>query len=97
MAIDRKTVDHVARLARLALSDDDREKMQSEMTHILVHVEKIQEVELDSVPPTAQALDLKNVMRADEVGPCLTAAEALANAPEKEDGRFKVPRILEES
>lgn len=97
MPIDRQAVDHVARLARLDLSEEDRERMQVELTQILEHIEKIQTLELDSVEPTAQALALSNVMRPDEVGPCLTQKEALANAPDQEDDRFRVPRILEES
>lgn len=97
MPIDRQAVDHVARLARLDLSDQDRDRMQDELAQILEHVEKIQALDLDGVEPTSQALDLSNVMRPDEAGACLTQREALANAPEQEDGRFKVPRILEES
>ena len=97
MPIDRKAVDHVARLARLALSEEERSRMQTELTQILEHVEKIQALDLDGVEPTTQALALSNVMRSDEAAPCLTQEEALAGAPEKEDGRFKVPRILEES
>src|SRR5687767_65595 len=97
MPIDRKAVDHVARLARLALSDEDRTRMQVELTQILEHVEKIQSVDLDDIEPTSQALPLRNVMRPDEATPCLTQQEALAGAPDQEDGRFRVPRILEES
>jgi aspartyl-tRNA(Asn)/glutamyl-tRNA(Gln) amidotransferase subunit C len=97
MPIDRAAVDHVARLARLALSEQERARMQSELSHILEHVEKIQELELDDVEPTAHAIPLRNVMRADEVKPCLAQEAALANAPEAEEGRFKVPRILEDS
>jgi aspartyl-tRNA(Asn)/glutamyl-tRNA(Gln) amidotransferase subunit C len=97
MPIDGQAVDHVARLARLDLSDEERERMQVELTQILEHVEKIQTLDLDPVEPTSQALDLSNVMRPDVVGPCLTQAEALANAPDQEDGRFRVPRILEET
>ena len=97
LPIDREAVDHVARLARLALSDEDRARMQTELTQILEHVEKIQALDLDGVEPTSQALSLSNVMRPDEVAPCLTQEQALEGAPEQEDGRFKVPRILEES
>lgn len=96
MAIDRKAVDHVARLARLDLSDEERTRMENELGSILEHVEKIQALELDGIEPTSHALPLRNVMRADEVRDCLAQDESLANAPEKEDGRFKVPRILED-
>lgn len=97
MPLDRQTVDHVARLARLDLSDDERVRMQSELTAILEHVETIQNLELDGVEPTSHAIPLRNVTRPDEVKPSLAPEVALANAPRVEDGRFRVPRILEDS
>ncbi|MDQ4142927.1 MAG: Asp-tRNA(Asn)/Glu-tRNA(Gln) amidotransferase subunit GatC [Actinomycetota bacterium] len=97
MTIDKKTVDHVARLARLALSEEERETMSAELTVILEHAEKIQALDLDGIEPTAHAVALENVLRKDEVTPSLRPEEALANAPEAEDGRFRVPRIVEDS
>ena len=97
MAIDRAAVDHVARLARLDLSDDERRRMQTELSHIIEHAERIQALDLDGVEPTSHAIPLRNVMRADEVRPSLEPSDALANAPAAEDGRFEVPRILEDS
>lgn len=97
MSLDRAAVDHVARLARLDLSDDERARMQKELTVILGHAERIQELDLDGVPPTSHALPLSNVTRRDEVRPSLPPDEALANAPEVEDGRFRVPRIIEDA
>lgn len=96
MGIDRKAVDHVARLARLDLSVEERERMSAELTQILEHAERIQALELDDVEPTSHSIPLRNVMRPDEVKPSLTRDEALANAPEAEEQRFKVPRIIEE-
>jgi aspartyl-tRNA(Asn)/glutamyl-tRNA(Gln) amidotransferase subunit C len=96
MDIDRPTVDHVARLARLDLSDEERERMGSELGKILEHAAKIQSLDLDEIEPTSHAIPIRNVMRPDEVKPSLDQAEALAPAPEAADGRFKVPRILEE-
>jgi aspartyl-tRNA(Asn)/glutamyl-tRNA(Gln) amidotransferase subunit C len=96
MDIDRATVDHVARLARLDLSDEERERMTTELGNILEHAAKIQALDLDEVEPTSHAIPIRNVMRPDEVRPSLTQKEALSGAPEVEDGRFKVPRILEE-
>ena len=96
MGIDRKAVDHVARLARLDLSDEERERMSVELAQILSHAEAIQELELDDVEPTSHALPLRNVMRADEVKPSLSQEEALASAPEAEEGRFRVPKIIED-
>lgn len=97
MPIDRSAVDHVARLARLDLSDDERSKMQVELSAILEHAERIQALELDDLPPTSHPVPLTNMMRADEVTPSLRQGDALANAPEEEDGRFKVPRIIEDA
>ncbi|MGI8707727.1 MAG: Asp-tRNA(Asn)/Glu-tRNA(Gln) amidotransferase subunit GatC [Actinomycetota bacterium] len=97
MPIDRKAVDHVARLARLDLTEDERERMSVELAQILGHAEAIQELELDDIEPTSHALPLRNVMRADVVRPSLTQDEALANAPQAEGGRFRVPRIIEDA
>jgi aspartyl-tRNA(Asn)/glutamyl-tRNA(Gln) amidotransferase subunit C len=96
MPIDRAAVDHVARLARLDLSEEERQKMQAELTQILEHAEKIQELDLDDLPPTSHAVPVSNVLRPDEKKASLSQEEALANAPEAEDGRFKVPRITED-
>lgn len=97
MALDRDAVDHVARLARLDLSEEERERMRVELTKILDHAEKIQALDLDGVDPTSHAIPLRNVMRADEVRPSLAPDDALANAPQAEDGRFVVPRIVEDA
>ncbi len=97
MPLDRKAVDHVARLARLDLSEEERVRMQTELTHILGHVEKIQALDLDDVEPTSHSVPLRNVMRPDEVRDSLPQDEVLANAPAAEDGRFMVPRIIEDA
>jgi aspartyl-tRNA(Asn)/glutamyl-tRNA(Gln) amidotransferase subunit C len=97
MGIDRAAVDHVARLARLDLSEDERTRMQAELTNILDHVTRIQELELDGVEPTAHTVALHNVMRADEVTPSLAQEVVLGAAPAIEDGRIKVPRIVEDA
>ena len=88
-------VDHVAKLARLALTDEERERYRQQLGLILEHAERVGEVAADDVEPTAHPVPQTNVFRADEPGECLTQEEALANAPETEDGRFKVPRIIE--
>ncbi len=97
MAIDRAAVDHVARLARLDLTDDERERMRVELGHILEHAERIQALDLDGVPPTSHSVSIRNAMRPDEVTPSLPPEEVLGNAPEVEDGRIKVPRIIEDA
>jgi aspartyl-tRNA(Asn)/glutamyl-tRNA(Gln) amidotransferase subunit C len=94
--IDRATVDHVARLARLDLSEGEKERIVPELAKILDHAEKIQRLDLDDVPPTSHTLPLRNVMRPDEVRSSLPQEEALSNGPRAEDGRFQVPRIVED-
>lgn len=88
-------VDHVARLARLALTDEERERYHKQLGLILEHAERVREVAADDVEPTAHPVPQTNVFRDDEPAECLTQDEALANAPEAENGRFKVPRIIE--
>ena len=97
MGIDRAAVDHIARLARLDLSDAERQRMQTELAQILGHAERIQALDLDDVEPTSHSIPLSNVMRPDEVRPSLSQDDALRNAPETEDGRIKVPRIIEDA
>jgi aspartyl-tRNA(Asn)/glutamyl-tRNA(Gln) amidotransferase subunit C len=94
--IDRAAVDHVARLARLHLSDEEKERMSVELTNILEHAQRIQALDLDAVAPTAHALPLRNVTRGDEVRPSLPPDVALAAAPDPHDGLFRVPRLIEE-
>ena len=88
-------VDHVARLARLALSDEERTRYREQLGVILEHAERVQEVAADDVPPTAQPVPQTNVFREDEPEAPLSREDALAGAPEVEDNRFKVPRIVE--
>jgi aspartyl-tRNA(Asn)/glutamyl-tRNA(Gln) amidotransferase subunit C len=89
-------VDHVARLARLALTDEERERFRRQLGLILEHAEKVREVAADDVLPTSHPVPRSNVLRPDEVEPSLSHDEAMAGAPEVEDGRFRVPRIIEE-
>jgi aspartyl-tRNA(Asn)/glutamyl-tRNA(Gln) amidotransferase subunit C len=88
-------VDHVARLARLALTDEERERFGRQLALILEHAQRVGEVAAQDVPPTSHPVPRSNVYRPDEVEPSLPLEEALAGAPEVEDGRFKVPRIVE--
>jgi len=97
MPIDRTVVDHVARLARLDLGEDERARMQVELAAILEYAAKIQALDLAGVEPTSHPLPIRNVMREDEARPSLPQADVLANAPEAEEGRFKVPRIIEDA
>jgi aspartyl-tRNA(Asn)/glutamyl-tRNA(Gln) amidotransferase subunit C len=94
--IERKDVEHVARLARLALTDAELEKMRDQLNGILAYIEKLNALETEGVEPTSHAVPLLNVMRDDEPGPCLPRDEALANAPERAGEFFRVPRIIED-
>ena len=89
--IDREQVLHVARLARLELSDDEVGRMTTELSKILDHIEKIGELDLEDVEPTSHVIQVENVLRADEPRPCLPREVALASAPSRTDEGFLVP------
>jgi aspartyl-tRNA(Asn)/glutamyl-tRNA(Gln) amidotransferase subunit C len=89
--IDREQVLHVARLARLELSETEVSRMATELSDVLGHIEKIGELQLDDVPPTTHVVEVENALRADEARPCLPREVALANAPATQDGGFLVP------
>jgi aspartyl-tRNA(Asn)/glutamyl-tRNA(Gln) amidotransferase subunit C len=89
--IDREQVLHIARLARLRLDDEEVERMASELSGILEHVEAIGELDLEGVEPTTHVVTLENVLRADEPQPSLSRDRALAGAPDPASGSFRVP------
>jgi aspartyl-tRNA(Asn)/glutamyl-tRNA(Gln) amidotransferase subunit C len=89
--IDREQVLHVARLARLRLSEGEVEAMVGELSGILEHVDRIGRLDLEGVEPTSHVVALENVLRADEPRPSLAPAVALEQAPEPVDGAFRVP------
>ncbi|MDQ4007547.1 MAG: Asp-tRNA(Asn)/Glu-tRNA(Gln) amidotransferase subunit GatC [Actinomycetota bacterium] len=95
-AITREEVAHLAHLARIDLTDAELDHLAPQLAVILESVASVSEVAADDIPPTSHAVPLTNVFRADEVRPGLTAEEALAGAPEAEEQRFRVPRILGE-
>ena len=95
--ITRAEVEHVARLARLALREDEIESLTSQLGSILDHVAQVSALDTREVPPTAHPLPLVNVLRPDVVRPSLSRDEVLAAAPDAEEGRFRVPRILGEA
>jgi len=88
-----KDVEHVAKLARLQLSEDEKEKFTKQLGDILKYVEQMNEVDTTGVEPMAHAFDVVNVMREDEVVIEQTKEELMANAPEEENGFFRVPKI----
>ena len=91
MEISREEVLHVAKLARLALSEDEIERFRGQLSAILEAVGKVSELDLAGVPPTSHPLDLVNVLADDEPRPSLPRDVALMNAPSAEDGAFRVP------
>lgn len=95
--ITRDDVAHVARLARLQLSDDELETFTGQLAAVLEHARDVEALDVADVPPTAHPYPLRNVLRADEVQPSLDRDEVLGQAPAAEDHRFRVPPVLGEA
>ena len=91
-----KEVEHVARLARLELSPEERERMREQLDRILGYIDKLRQLDTTGVEPTSHAVPMVNVFREDEQRPCLSAEEMLANAPDRSGQFFRVPRIIED-
>ena len=96
-SISRDEVAHVAKLARLRLTDEQIDTFTPQLAAVLEHAADVEALDLADVPPTAHPLPLVNVFRPDEVGPTLAPDEVLAAAPSVEEGRFRVPPILGEA
>lgn len=94
MAISKKDVEHVALLARLGLTEEEKKKFARQLSQILEHAGKISELDTKDVPPTSHVLPVKNVFRSDKSRSCLPQEKALSNAPKKEKGAFVVPKII---
>lgn len=94
--ITPEDVEHVARLARLALSEAEKRQMRDELASILTYIDTLQTLDTEGVEPTAHVLPVVNVVREDEPRPCLPAETMLANAPDRRDAFVRVPRILED-
>jgi aspartyl-tRNA(Asn)/glutamyl-tRNA(Gln) amidotransferase subunit C len=95
MKLSREEVKRLALLARLGLDEDEVERLREQLSNILENFEILQQVDTTDVPPTAHSIALENVLREDEAGPSLPADQVLANAPNREDGFFKVRAVLE--
>ncbi|MDQ7819697.1 MAG: Asp-tRNA(Asn)/Glu-tRNA(Gln) amidotransferase subunit GatC [Armatimonadota bacterium] len=95
MAIDPSVVDHVARLARLELTADERARLARQLSHILEYFARLDRLDTEGVEPTSHVVEMSNVFRDDVPGTPLPREVVLASAPEHEDGFFKVPPILE--
>lgn len=92
--LTKEQVEHVALLSRLELSEEEKEKYARQLNDILGYIEMLNRLDTENVPPTAHVLPLKNVFREDQVCGHMPNQEALANAPAREDGSFKVPKIV---
>lgn len=96
MDISHKEVEHVAKLARLEVSEEEKVIFARQLSAILSYMDQLKELDTTGVEPTATVLPAANVFREDEVRPSLPREQALANAPEQVDGFFRVPKILED-
>jgi aspartyl-tRNA(Asn)/glutamyl-tRNA(Gln) amidotransferase subunit C len=95
MKILKEEVEHVGRLARLALTEGEKELFSQQLSSILTYVEKLKELDTTQVEPTTHVVPLQNVFREDKVEPSLAREAALSNAPERTEGFFRVPKIIE--
>jgi aspartyl-tRNA(Asn)/glutamyl-tRNA(Gln) amidotransferase subunit C len=93
-ALSRADVEHVAYLARLGLTEEELARLEGQLNHILDQYAKLAELDTDAIPPTAQTIELENILREDVVTQSLSAEAALANAPERDGDFFVVPAIL---
>jgi aspartyl-tRNA(Asn)/glutamyl-tRNA(Gln) amidotransferase subunit C len=96
MALTPEDVDHVAALARLGITPEERTRFTDQLSTILEHFQALQALDTADIPPTAQVLDLRNVVRPDEVRPSLPRDEVLQNAPRRDAGFFRTQAVLEE-
>ncbi len=94
MAINKDTVKYVAKLSRIELEESSIDDFTSQIDRILTYIEKLNQLDTENTAPTSHALELKNVFRKDENTPSLENPAALSNAPEQENGHFKVPKII---
>ena len=97
MPLSREQVRHVAQLARIALEPGDEEFYADQLSGILSHIDRLQQLDTEDIPPTAQVVEVASRLRDDEPRPCLSQEDALANAPASVNGFFRVPAIQEEA
>ena len=96
MKISKQEVEHVAKLARLEITETEKEAFSQQLSSILTYMEQLKSVDASGVEPTATVLEQTNVFREDQVRPSLPVEKALMNAPESEEGHFVVPKIIED-
>ena len=95
--IDRHTVEHVAKLSRLALNEDELQLFEAQLSRILDYIDKLKELDTGNVEPLSHPLGLKNVFREDKVKPSAPREQALSNAPDKTEEAYKVPVVVDQS
>ena len=95
MKITKEQVEHVAKLARLAITEEEKAIFSEQLSSILTYVEQLKELDTSKVEPTSHVISMQNVFREDQVKKCLPREEALAGAPEASDEFFRVPKIIE--
>ena len=97
MKLDLETVEHVAMLARLGLTDEEKARLQDQLSSVLDHISILEEVDTDAIPPTAQVIELQNILREDVAGEPLSLEDVLRNAPRTEGDFIKVNAVLDQS
>lgn len=95
MKVTREVIEHVAGLARLNLTEQEKERLTAEMAEVISYVDKLNELDTTDVKPMEHVIPIKNVLREDKVAKSLDRDKILANAPSHEDGCFKVPKVVE--
>ena len=95
MALTKEEVEHTAKLARLDLTEEEKSKFTEQLNELLAHAEKLNELNTDHVEPTTHGMDISNVMREDELRTSLPVEKMMLNAPDQEDGQYRVPAVLE--
>jgi aspartyl-tRNA(Asn)/glutamyl-tRNA(Gln) amidotransferase subunit C len=93
--LSKEEVEHVALLARLELTAQEQERLTEQLNSILDHFQALSELDTSAVPPTSHVVEITNVFREDEPGPCLTSDQALSGAPDRVGDTFRVPRVVE--
>lgn len=95
MSVSKKDVEHAARLARLGLTEEEKKIFTEQLSNILDYANTINKLDTKGIEPTSHAIPMKNIFRDDKAIPCKDTDSIIKNAPEEEEGMFKVPRILE--
>ena len=97
MEINRELIEHVAKIARLELTEDEINRFIPQLKEALIYFSKLQEIDTENVKPSFHPVDIKNIMREDEEGECLSAEQALSLSLHKKDGYFKGPKVVKKN